>query len=157
LKIRDNLKLQQEETQVREQRQELIRQVCQTNQVPIPEGMVEEYLDSVIEDLKKSNQEINEEEIRQTYRQVGVDEMRWAILWHELADQQKIEVLPSDTEKWIEGFASRNGITTDAARDALTKSGKVKELRNSLLEEKVLEFLLGKAKRVQITKDNKDS
>jgi FKBP-type peptidyl-prolyl cis-trans isomerase (trigger factor) len=78
--------------------------------------------------------------------------MRWDILWHKLAEQESIEVLPQDTENWLNGFAARNNITVDQAREMLNKSGRVNNLRESLLEEKVLELLLAKANKITAAK-----
>ena len=61
-------------------------------------------------------------------------------------EQENIEVLPEDTEKWIEEFASRNGMDRDKATRALAQSGRIAEIHGSIREEKLLEFLRGKAK-----------
>jgi len=156
LKIREDLKNRREDDLRREQKRELVRQICETNPIPIPDGMVNNYLDSVVEDFKKNYPDAVEDEIRQNYRQVGIDTMRWDMLWHSLAEQQKIEVSPADTEKWIEAFAVRNSITLDQARETLNKSGRLKELRESLLEEKVMAFLMARARTVPALRSDKD-
>jgi len=148
LKIREDLSKRREDDLRREQKRELVRQICETNPIPIPDGMVNDYLDSVVEDFKKNYPDAVEAEIRQNYRQVGIETIRWDMLWHSLAEQQKIEVSPADTEKWIEGFAARNSITLEQAQETLSKSGRLKELRESLLEEKVMAFLMEKARMV---------
>jgi trigger factor len=148
LKIREDLKRQRDDAYRRNQRHELVHQMTDINAIPIPEGMVAEYLESVIEDFKKQYPKAtteDEEQIKQNYRHVGIEAMRWDLIWHQLAGQEKIEVLPSDTEKWIDEFAQRNQITKEQAAEALNKSGKVSSLRDSLLEEKVLDFLMTKA------------
>ena len=148
LKIREDITRQKGDAQYRTQKAEIIRHLCTVNPVLIPDGMVEEYLDSVVEDFKKNYPDVKEEEIRKDYRQHGINSMRWDLLRHTLAEQEKLEVLPADTENWISGFAARNNMTLEQAREALTRSGKVTNLRESLLEDKVLQFLLGKAKLV---------
>lgn len=148
LKIREDLKKQRDEMHRRNQKREIVSQMTAKNPIAIPEGMVSEYLDSVVEDFKKEYAKVeaaDEEAIRTNYRQVGIDAMRWDLIWHRLADQENIEVLPSDTENWINEFAARNNTTAEQAKEMLNRSGKVGQLRDSLLEEKVLDFLLGKA------------
>jgi trigger factor len=152
LKVREDLKRQHTDMILQTQKREMIRQVCEKNAIPIPEAMIEDYLVEVIEDFKKNYRDVDEADIRQTYRQVGIDSMRWDILWHKLTEQEKVEVLPEDTENWLNGFATRNNISLDQAREMLNKSGRVKNLRESLLEEKVLEFLLAKAKKLPAAK-----
>ena len=151
LKIREDLKRQRDDAQKRNQRHEIVHKMAEINAIPIPEGMVAEYLESVVEDFKKQYPKATAEDevqIKQNYRHVGVEAMRWDIIWHQLADQEKIEVLPSDTENWINEFAQRNQITIEQAREALNTSGKVSNLRDSLLEEKVLDWLISKAQIV---------
>lgn len=152
LKVREDLKRQHTDMLVQAQKRELIRQVCEKNPIPIPEGMIEDYLQEVIEDFKKNYQSIDESEIRGTYRQVGIDSMRWDILWHKIAEQERIEVLPQDTENWLNGFAARNNLDLEQAREMLNKSGRVKNLRESLLEEKVLELLMARAQKIPAAK-----
>lgn len=152
LKVREDLTRQHTDMVAQGQKRELIRQVCEKNPIPIPEGMVEDYLEEVVEDFKKNYKDVNETDVRSTYRQVGIDSMRWDILWHKLAEQEKVEVLTEDTENWLNGFATRNNLSLDQAREMLNKSGRVKNLRESLLEEKVLAFLLDKATKLSAGK-----
>lgn len=151
LKIREDLKRQRDDAQKRNQRHEIVHQMAAINAIPIPEGMVAEYLVTVVEDFKKQYPKATSEDeaqIKQNYRHVGIEAMRWDIIWNQLAEQEKIEVFPSDTENWINEFAQRNQITIDQAREALNQSGKVSNLRNSLIEEKVLDWLISKAQLV---------
>jgi FKBP-type peptidyl-prolyl cis-trans isomerase (trigger factor) len=78
--------------------------------------------------------------------------MRWDLLWRKLAEQEKIEVLPDDTENWIKGFATYHDVSVDQAKESLRKAGKLRELRDSILEEKAINFLLTKATIVPAAK-----
>ncbi len=150
LKIREDFTRQKEDVQRRMHRRDIVEQMCQKNDVAVPQGLVEEYLDSVVNDVKNQpdNEKVDEKEIRERYRPVGINSIRWELLWHTLAQQESIEVLPADTEKWINGFAASNNITAEQAKETLNKSGKVGQLRDSMLEEKVVGFLQEKASEV---------
>ena len=50
----------------------------------------------------------------------------------------------------------RNSLTPEQARETLNKSGRLKELRESLLEEKVMAFLMEKARTVTVKPADKD-
>jgi trigger factor len=156
LKFREDLKRRNQSAQRRVHRQEIARQVCQKNGVPIPEGLVNEYLDSMIADARRKSDDVNEDEIRRKYRSVGEEALRWDLLWHTLAEQEKIEVLPADTENLINSLAAQNGVTPDEARTVLNKSGRLSHLRESILEEKVLDFLIDKAEKVPVKKQDTD-
>lgn len=152
LKIRENIKAQKEQDQKRLLKRQVVEQITTGNAVPIPEGLVAEYLNSVVEDFKKSGDKFDEKEVREQYRDVGINSMRWDLLWHRLTEQEKIEVLPADTENWINGFAQANNMTPQQAMDALRQSGRAARLRESLLEEKVLDFLIEKASKTVVKK-----
>jgi len=154
LKIREDFTRQKEDVQRRIHRRDIVEQMCQKNDVPVPQGLVDEYLDSIVDDIKKQPDagQMDEKEIRERYRPVGVNSIRWELLWHTLAKQESIEVLPSDTEKWINGFAAGNNITPEQAKETLNKSGRVAQLRESMLEEKVVGFLHDKARKVPLEK-----
>ncbi len=157
LKIRRDLGEHKKEQVTRLHKREVISQIIEKNQIPIPEGLVTEYLDSVVEDLKKDGQPVDEQEVRKHYHQIGVESMRWDFVWHKLADMEKIEVSPADTENWINRFAARNGATPEQARDMLNRSGKIGQLRESILEERILDWLIGKATVVPVSKVEKKS
>jgi trigger factor len=153
IKVRENIHRQKADSQRRFQRRQVMHALVQKNPIQIPEGMVNEYLDAVVEDFKKQGGEFDEKQVRETYREIGIESMRWDMVWRKLASQQNIEVLPADTDNWIRGYAESHGVTSDEAGVALARSGRSEQLRDSLLEEKVVDFLLNVAKKVPLKKD----
>jgi len=153
LKIREDVKKEKEGQLKKQQKSEIIRQLCQKNQIAIPEAWLDDYLKGVVEDYKKNYPTADEKKIRESYRETGIDAMRWNLLLHSLSSQEKIEVLGSDTENWIKGFAENNGVTAEQANEQLNKSGKLENVREAILEEKVLDFLLEKTEK--LTPDKK--
>ncbi|MEE8149541.1 MAG: trigger factor, partial [candidate division Zixibacteria bacterium] len=147
LKIREEIKRQKEEGQKRSFKSQIITQMNEKNPVPVPESMIENYLQSVIEDLTRQKAEFKEDEIRKMYRVMGEQTIRWQILYHQLAEQEKIEVLPSDTEKVIGRMAQQYKITSEQAKEAMLRSSRADDIRESLLEEKVLDLISGRAKK----------
>jgi trigger factor len=146
IKLREDLKRQGAKELRRFQRGQIIRQVCEQNLIPIPQSMVNDYLDAIVEEEKEKKPSIGEDEIRNNARDMAVNTLRWNMLYHHLAGQEKIEVSPSDTEQLIKGFADDYKITSEQAKQALERSGKISNIRDTILEEKVLDFLIGKAK-----------
>lgn len=147
LKIREQLEKERKDVERNRLKQETIKQLIEKNEFDIPESMLTEYLDAAVQDVKKQYPDANEEEVRQSYQEPGKSQMRWNFLYHELAEQEKIEVLPSDTENWINGFAQSNNVTPEQAKQLLAQDNRSRNLIESLLEEKVLDFLLGKASK----------
>jgi trigger factor len=148
LKIRDELTREREEAQKDGYRRQIIGQFCRKNQVPIPKALVNEYMDAAIKDARQRFPDLNEEEFRKNYRETGTNSIRWNILFHRLAEQESIEVLQAETETWIKRFAEANRVTAEQAREALSSSERASNLRESILEQKTLDFLMDKAKKV---------
>ena len=65
IKIREDIQKHKEDGQKRTRRREIIRQICENNQISVPNGLVNEYLDSVVEDYRKQNPQFNEAEVRE--------------------------------------------------------------------------------------------
>lgn len=152
IEIRKRLEQQKDVEQKKAQRRLLVDLVCAKNDLAIPDGPISEYLDNLVKDFKERGEEFDEEAIRKQYRPIGIKSMQWDILWRSLADQEKIEVLAEDTENWIKGFAAYHKITTEQATESLRQGGKIQELRDSIHEEKVLNFLTEKATLVPLKK-----
>ncbi len=65
----------------------------------------------------------------------------------EIASSKKIEVLPADVENVINKMAPTSKITLEQAKQVMARSGKVDDIKDSLLEEKALDLLVGRAKK----------
>jgi trigger factor len=144
LKIREDLKKQKQSDQDKWKRSELTRQFLAKNPVTIPEVMLEDYLNRVVEDHKKNYKDSDEKKVREQYRPMGINWISWNLLMNRLAELEKIEVLPIDTENWIKRFAENYRMEIDKAREALAKSGRIQEIRESILEDKIFDFLFSK-------------
>jgi trigger factor len=153
--MRKEIAKQKEDSNKRQLKNQAIEQLCQNNQIPVPEAMVNHYLDSVIADFKKEDENLDEKVIRERYRPIGTTTIRWNILLNRLAELEKIEVSPQDTENLIKRFADNYKTTPEKAKEALEQSGKIREIRDSLLEEKVLDFLIDRAEVVTTENEKK--
>ncbi|MGH8015520.1 MAG: trigger factor, partial [Candidatus Zixiibacteriota bacterium] len=149
VKAREELKHQKDEAQKKQFKSVLIKQMIEQNKVPVPESMVEHYLEHVVEDLNKQQAKFDEGEVRKSYAPIAEETIRWQILYLKLAEQEKIEVLPSDVENVINRMAQAYKITPGQAKQVMARSGRVDDIRDSLLEEKVLDLLVGRAKKVK--------
>jgi len=155
LKIRADLKKQKEMDHKQWEKQEVRRQIVQKNNIPVPEALVENYLNSFMEDLKKRNEPFDPDAVREQYRPMAEESIKWSLLTERLAKLEKIEVLPSDTENWIKSFADNYKMEMDKAKQMLAQSGKLQEIRDNILEEKTLELILSKAEFVDGTPEVK--
>jgi trigger factor len=149
VKASEELKRQKNDAQNKQFKSEIIRQMNEFNKVPVPDSVVQHYLEHIIEDLKQQRAKFEEKEIQTSYRPIAEETIRWQILYHKLAEQEKIEVLPSDVENVINKMAAAYKITPEQAKQVMVKTGRGDDIQDSLLEEKVLDLLVGRAKKIK--------
>jgi len=148
--IRARLTAQREEEGRRQRDTFLIDQVVKQNPIDIPEGMVEEYLEDVSKDLTKRypGKAFETADLREAYREPGLAQLRWFLLSRRLLELNKIEVLPADTDKWIERMAAESGVDLSRARNMLSQGGRMREIQQRIIESKLMDFLAERATAV---------
>ena len=124
---------------------ELINQVVKLNFFEVPETVLNFYLDSLIEDLKKKYQKVDEAKIREEYKEIGSAHIRWDYLFHQIAEKEKIEIAKEEIEKWAEKFAQDYKMEKEKAEELLGTPQNIKRIRENILEDKVIDFLLKNA------------
>jgi trigger factor len=125
---------------------DLIKQIVEKNRFEIPESMIEDYLKSVTEDFKKRYKDVDELKLRQNYRPVGEDTIRWQFLFRKIAGKENLQVSEQDRAEWVKQFAAQYNMSEQSAREALGKAGKFEDIDDNLLERKVLDFVMENAK-----------
>jgi trigger factor len=141
-KAREGLEHQAQDNATRALRNEVINRVVEANKFDVPISLLDSYLDSVVEDYKKRQEIVDEAAIRNQYRSLGENLIRWSYLYFEIARKEDIKVSADDRNKWVENFAKSYNMTTEAAREFLGKSKRIQDIDDSILEEKVLEFVI---------------
>jgi len=149
MKIREDLKAQKERELRRYHRNEIVQQVIERNKVSVPAGLVKEYLDAMVKDLRRQDSTADEAELRGAYHGMATAALQWNLLSDHIARQENIQVTREDTDKVIKRFAENYEITEAEAREGLRRSGKYDNITDTLREEKVLDFLISKAEVVK--------
>jgi trigger factor len=124
---------------------ELINQVVKLNFFEVPETVLNFYLDSLIEDLKKKYKNVDEAKIREEYKEIGSAHIRWDYLFHQIAEKEKIEIAKEEIEKWAEKFAQDYKMEKEKADELLGTPQNIKRIKENILEDKVIDFLLKNA------------
>jgi len=106
----------------------------------------------VVKDQEENYRKFDEAKIREEYRPTAIRFITWNLLFHRLAELEKIEVLPIDTENWIKRFAENYRMEIDKAKEVLAKSNRIPEIRESLLEDKVFDFFMSKVTYLPVEK-----
>lgn len=124
-------------------REETIKEVIDKNRFDLPEAMVDRYLERLIEDMRKnSKEEVDENEVREQYRPVGIRQIRWDLLFHDIAERENIRVEQSDIDIWLQRFADNYKMTLEEARKTITENRRIADLKETILENKVIDFIV---------------
>jgi trigger factor len=145
-KIREDLKRKAEEEKERDLKNQLIGEVVKKNSFEVPQTLLKLYLDAVVEDFKKKLKEIEEDKIREQYKKLGENRIRWQFLMYQIAEKEKIEVTQTDIDGFTQKFAQNYNLKLDKAKEFLARQKELENIKENILEEKVLDFLLKNAK-----------
>ena len=140
-KLRESLERKAEEDADQALKSDIIGRITKSNRFEVPESMIERYLQAVTEDFKKRYKEVDELQLRQSYRPVGEDTIRWQLIFREIAEIEKLTIDEKDRSEWVKQFARSFNMSEEAARESLGKAGKFEDIDDILLEKKVLDFI----------------
>jgi trigger factor len=122
-------------------RNDIIKTIVEANKFEVPESMVEDYLNSVTNDFKKRYKDVDELKLRQSYRPIGENSLRWQFIYYEIARTEDLKVAESDRADWVKDFARAYKVTEEEARQTLGRARKMDDIDDSILEQKVLDFI----------------
>lgn len=126
-------------------RQEVRNRLVQENPFEFPASFMDSARERLKEDVKKEKKEMAGPEFEQKVWPPFERMMKWDFLVHALAGKEKIEVTEADASAWMARFAANYGMKPEEALEFIKKSGRIKNVRESILEEKVIDFLLANA------------
>jgi len=126
-------------------RQEVRNRLVEENPFEFPVSFMSAARERLKEDVKKEKKEMAGPEFEQKIWPPFERMMKWDFLVHALAEKEKIEVTEADASAWMARFAANYGMKSEEALEFIKKSGRVKNVRESILEEKAIDFLLANA------------
>ena len=103
--------------------------------------------------MKKRYPEIDEKEIREKNRKGAEERIRWEYIFHQLAEKEHVSVTEQDIENRVKAFAGAYNLPLDKAGEYLAQTKQMEKMKESILEEKVLESVLSQA---EIKEERKD-
>ena len=155
-KIRTYIRAQMEEASEHEMRSEIISSLIARNPFDAPETMVENYLRSVIEEVKKrSSGEVDEEAIRQAERGNAIRHIKTHLILQGIGKAEHIEGSDEEVEDQIRKSAEASNTPFEELRDATKENGRWERIRSDLLEKKVMDFLVERADIQEVPMDQK--
>ena len=137
---------------------ELIKQAVENATVEIPEVMVEQRIDQMIQELamnmegrglklddylKFSNKTVDE--LRKEYADTAAKNVRTDLVLDAVAKTENIEVTPDDMNREIFTMAQNFGADPKEVWDIITKEGRVSMLVGSVARKKAARFIVDNA------------
>ncbi len=154
LKMRERLVREREEAARRNAEEQLRQGLLERNTFPVPKTLVDRQIVSMIEDtanrlvsqgvdLKKVNMDF--EKMRERFAPNAERAVRLSLLLSTIAEKEGIEVPYSEIEAEMKDMAARAGMEYEKIREMFGDEERMDNLRNRLLDRKVMAFLLDHA------------
>ena len=123
-----------------------------------PPSMVDNYLNNILEDVKKQNngEPIDEEKVLESYRPSAERNLKWYLIRKKIISQEQINVERKDVDVEIESLISRSPNSEKEIRRFYKKPSNRQLIEDDMVEKKILEYLdqFAKVKEVEVnTKD----
>lgn len=156
-KVKNDLEKIYSDMSNQELRNNVVNELIKINDIPVPEVLVENILDSYIADIKNQNPKrelpanFNEEEYRKTRRVDAVLQVKWLLIREKLIETEKIEVTDADLQPLIEADAKKYNLPVDKIKSIYEKNDDVKF---RLLDNKLLDFLVQNSKVKEVVKEH---
>ena len=123
-----------------------------------PPSMVDNYLNNILEDVKKKNngEKIDEEKVLETYRPSAERNLKWYLIRKKLISQEQFNFERKDIDAEVENLISRSPNSEKEIRRFYKKPSNRQRIEDDMIEKKILEYLdqFAKVKEVEVnTKD----
>jgi len=138
-----------------ELRNNIISEMIKINDVPVPDTLVENVLNSYIDDVKSQNpkrelpKDFDEEEFRKTKRADAILRVKWYLIRDKIIELENIHVTDEDLKPLIEADAKRYNLPEDKIKTIYEKN---EDVKYRVLEDKLMKFLIENAKIKEIEK-----
>jgi trigger factor len=162
-KVRETITAQEEKRIDRETKQRLLEKISDDVDFELPQVLVESELDYAVENVKQSiirsgsNLEkagLSEAKLRQDFRATSEKRVREMLILGEIADQEKITLDEDDIAEGFKNLAATTGQDPDTLRKYYETRNLLDSLREKLLEEKTLNYLIEHANIIEVNKDS---
>jgi trigger factor len=123
---------------------DLANEVIRTHEFPVPESLVESYLDSFIEDLKNRTRDrklpagFDEKKYRESNRAMAVWQAKWALLKEQIAEKEQIAVTDEDLAARATDDSTRMGVEQERLLQYYRSSS---SMTDRILADKITAFL----------------
>ena len=124
----------------------IVDELIRKNAFDLPEIMVENALDTLVENQKKEHEghdhDIDEEAIRQESREGTIRGLKRHILMEAIQEQEELEVEEAEMDSQLDVMSRRYNTDREQLRQILKRSDQIERIESNLLTEKTFDFLI---------------
>ena len=105
--------------------------------------MVENYLENLVEDVKKQNngEPLDEAKVKEQYKSVAERNVKWYSIRREIINSQEMKVEKEDVEEEILRLIQRTPKSEKEIKRFYKKPSNKKRIEDDLMEKKILNYL----------------
>lgn len=122
----------------------------------IPDSMLNHYLDNIIKNLKKRNnnnpERIDEDYYREIYRNRAIRELKWHLISDQLQKQENFQVSEADIETKLDHYREQAKDGTKRAEAIRNNRQELERLKESIIFDKLYAFLADKVTVTEVRK-----
>lgn len=141
-RVRQDLAIQLERSLESTVNNRLIAAVMERNPVQVPEKMIHQQLDGILEQARQgTDNPIDDDIVRRSYHDEVERNLGWSLVSQSIILQEELGVSEADLEAEIARYAASTGQEPKAARLQLKRASQLDRLAVELQERKLLGFL----------------
>ena len=141
VKVRDELEIRWGQESEQQFYHNVVQELLHENPFDVPDAMVNNYLDKILEDMQQRDKNINEAEVRKNYRADAMFNIKWFQLKEKIAEDENLKATDEDFKTFLENISDEN------MRKMYETNAELKQRAlNDIFEKKVFDFLVNNSK-----------
>lgn len=133
----------------------LVHQVVDNSRLDVPEGMLNDYLDRLVEDASRKHQPQDGPFDEQLYRDRSRGGAEWNLKWYllrkKIAEKEGLQVAEEEIESEYQRLATLSRKPLKEIKTLFSQGGKRGQLDEDIIERKILQVLISKARVIDRT------
>ena len=148
--IQTDLQAQSDAASRRRVEDNLVDALIDQNDFELPDSMVENYLDNVVESFKQEHaghdHPIDDDLLREEGRGPAIRGIKRHLLLDAIVRQETIQVTEEDVDRHLAAMAQGYNMEVARLREVLSRSNRLEQIESDLQTEKTFDFLIGQAR-----------
>ena len=146
--VRARLEESYEYISQRQLRSEIIDQLMREYPFEVPEGMLESYLEGMVEEARKQSKEPieDEEALKEEGRYPAIRQIKSYLILEAISEKEGIKVSDEELDTRVRAMAEAEGTGFHRLKSTLQKEDRLESLRSDMVEEKIMAFLIEQVK-----------